>query len=83
MNLAPLIVDLMDRSEDLIPADTDRIVAHTLLLEELSLEYPDLDAHQRSQIVLSVLAQLIANDRFGWEFCGDISADDTAMVDAD
>ncbi len=83
MNLAPLIADLIDRSEDLIPADTDRIAARTLLLEELLLEYPDLDAHQRSQIVLSVVAQLIADDRFGWEFCGDISADDTALVDAD
>lgn len=83
MNLAPLIADLIDRSEDLIPADTDRIAASTVLLEELLLEYPDLDAHQRSQIVLSVVAQLIADDRFGWEFCGDISADDTALVDAD
>ena len=83
MNLAPLIADLIDRSEDLIPADTDRIATRTLLLEELLLEYPDLDAHQRSQIVLSVVAQLIADDRFGWEFCGDISADDTALVDAD
>lgn len=83
MNLAPIIADLIDRSEDLIPADTDRIAARTLVLEELLLEYPDLDAHQRSQIVLSVVAQLIADDRFGWEFCGDISADDTALVDAD
>jgi hypothetical protein len=83
VNLAPLIADLIDRSEDLIPADTDRIATRTLLLEELLLEYPDLDAHQRSQIVLSVVAQLIADDRFGWEFCGDISADDTALVDAD
>jgi hypothetical protein len=83
VNLAPIIADLIDRSEDLIPADTDRIAARTLVLEELLLEYPDLDAHQRSQIVLSVVAQLIADDRFGWEFCGDISADDTALVDAD
>jgi len=83
VNLAPFIADLIDRSEDLIPADTDRIATRTLLLEELLLEYPDLDAHQRSQIVLSVVAQLIADDRFGWEFCGDISADDTALVDAD
>jgi hypothetical protein len=30
-----------------------------------------------------VLAQLAADDRFGWEFCGDISTDDLAAEDAD
>jgi hypothetical protein len=83
VNLSPFIADLLDRSEDLIPTNTDRAAARTLLLDELSLEYPDLNALQRGQIVLSVLAQLTANDRFGWEFCGDISADELAPDDAD
>lgn len=83
MNLAPFIADLLDRSDDLIPANTDRVAARTLLLEELSLGYPDLNPLQRGQIVWSVLTQLTADDRFGWEFCGDISADDLAAEYAD
>ena len=83
MNLAPFIADLLDRSDDLIPANSDQVAARTLLLEELSLEYPDLNPPQRSQIVSSVLAQLAADDRFGWEFCGDISTDELAAEDAD
>ncbi len=83
MNLAPFISDLFDRSDDLIPAKTDQLTARTLLLDELALEYPDLNPLQRGQIVVSVLAQLSADDRFGWEFCGDISAEEPTAEDAD
>jgi hypothetical protein len=83
VNLAPLIADLLDRSEDLIPEKTDRVAARTLLLDELALAYPDLSPRQRGQITQSVLTQLAAEDRFGWEFCGDISADEPNPEDAD
>lgn len=83
MNVTPLIADLLDRSTDLLPDNTTRDTARTLLLNELSLEYPQLSSLQRSQITHRVLAHLTADDYFGWEFCGDISADENEPNDAD
>jgi hypothetical protein len=83
VNLVPLIADLLDRSSDFLPENTNRDTARTLLLDELSLEYPDLSPLQRGQIAHSVLAHLTADDRFGWEFCGDISADENELQDAE
>jgi hypothetical protein len=76
VTIQTLIIELTTRADDVLAGVTDRTIARALLLDELTLDYPDLTAHHRSEIVTGVLAALEADDFFGWEFCGDPFADE-------
>jgi hypothetical protein len=76
MTHAALIADLVARAEALLPGVTDRAVARTLLAEELALEFPQLGATVRHEIVAGAIAALEQDEFFGWEFCGDPFAEE-------
>jgi hypothetical protein len=77
------MTDLVERADELFPAGSDRTAVRLALVEELSLEYPGLAARERAPIVAGVIAQLEADDYFGWEFCGDSFAEEPELEDAD
>ncbi len=82
MTIHTLIADFTTRADDLLAGVTDRTVARARLLEELTLDYPDLTAAHRAEIVAGVIAALAHDDFFGWEFCGDPFAEEPAPADA-
>lgn len=83
MTIHTLTADLTTRAEDLLAGVADRTVARTRLLEELALDYPDLTAAHRAEIVTGVIAALAHDDFFGWEFCGDPFAEEPEPADAE
>ncbi len=83
MTIHTLIAELTARADDLLAGVTDRPSARTILLEELTLDYPDLTAVHRAEIVAGVITALENDDFFGWEFCGDPFTDEPELADAE
>ena len=70
MTLSALIAETTARAGDFLAGVTDPAVARELTLDELTLEYPALNATQHAAIADGVIAALREDDFFGWEFCG-------------
>jgi hypothetical protein len=83
VTIRTLIAELTPRADDVLAGVTDRTVARTRLLEELALDYPDLTAGHRAEIVAGVIAALEVDSFFGWEFCGDPFADEPEPAESE
>lgn len=75
-DLRPLIADLASRADDFLAGIKERPRAREEIADELSAEYPQLDAATRQTVIAGVMAVLEEEDFFGTEYVGDAFSDD-------
>ena len=76
MDLRAIITDLAERADEFLADASDRRQGRAGIEEQLTLEYPRLDAASRREVVDGVMGILESEDFFGLEFVGDSFADD-------
>lgn len=77
-DLRPLIAELASRADDFLADVKERSRAREVIADELSVEYPQLDAAARQALIAGVMAVLEDEDFFGVEYAGDAFSDDDA-----
>ena len=76
IDLRPIIDDIANHADEFLADATDRKQGRAGVEEFITLEHPELSAHDRRTVVDGVMAVLEAEDFFDTEFVGDAFSDD-------
>ena len=78
MHLPSIISEIADQADDFLAGAKDRAQGRAGIQELLTMDYPELSAADRTEVVEGVMQILEAEEFFGTEFVGDPFADEDA-----
>ena len=74
-DLRPIIDDIANRADEFLAGAGDRNQARAGIEELITMDYPTLNAPDRTVVVTGVMSVLEDEDFFGTEFVGDPFSD--------
>lgn len=74
-DFTPIIAEIADQADDFLAGVRDRAQARAGISEMITMDYPDLNPAERTEVIAGVMKVLEAEDFFGAEFVGDPFAD--------